>query len=66
MWKKIGFCVGVLVAAMTTGALAASAQTADQAWLRYTWSPASGLYPRDVRALGTGVIEQSAVQRTPA
>ena len=37
------------------------AQTADQAWLRY---PSSGrfIFPREVRALGPGLLEQSAVQ----
>jgi alpha-glucuronidase len=38
-----------------------AAQTADQAWLRY---PSSGrtMFPRDIRALGPGSLEQSAVQ----
>jgi alpha-glucuronidase len=38
-----------------------TAQTANQAWLRY---PSSGRtsFPRDIRALGTDPLEQSAVQ----
>jgi alpha-glucuronidase len=62
--KKIGFA-GVLVCAeILAVGFAASGQTADQAWLRY--SPQSHtarlIFPRDLRALGSSALEQSAVE----
>jgi len=48
-----------LVAVLSAAALAA--QTADQAWLRYP-SSARTFFPRDIRAIGPGALEQSAVQ----
>jgi alpha-glucuronidase len=60
--KKIDFLKAFVFVAMLAASSAALAQTADQAWLRYTGHTARVLYPRDVRALGTGAIEASAVQ----
>jgi len=55
--------VGMIVLAVLGIGLGANAQTADQAWLRY--SPQSHtfrlFFPRDVRALGSSALEQSAV-----
>ncbi|MGP8173998.1 MAG: alpha-glucuronidase family glycosyl hydrolase [Terracidiphilus sp.] len=60
--KKIDFLAAfVFTVVLLACGLAASAQTADQAWLRYAGHTARVLYPRDVRALGTGAIEESAV-----
>ena len=42
----------------------ARAQTEDQAWLRYASGPAHSAVPASVRALGTSVLEQSAVAGT--
>jgi alpha-glucuronidase len=61
--RKIAFLEGFLFAAMQaggiiTGSVDAPAQTADQAWLK-----SSGvIYPRDIRALGSDALEQSAVE----
>jgi alpha-glucuronidase len=52
----------LILAVLLTSALVASAQTADQAWLRYAGHTARVLYQRHVRALGTDAIEESAVQ----
>ena len=60
--KKIDFRAAFAFVAVLAASSAALAQTADQAWLRYTGHTARVLYPRDVRALGTGAIEASAVQ----
>jgi len=38
------------------------AQTADQAWLRYSHASGHVIVPLDIRALGSGLLEQSAVQ----
>ena len=61
--KKIGLVAGIFVAAMLVPGFAWSAQTADKAWLRY--SPMAHtvrpIFPRNVRALGTSALEQSAV-----
>jgi alpha-glucuronidase len=53
--KKIVFFLGF--GFCLTSAIFASAQTADQAWLR----PAHRNQPLNVRALGTGTLEKSAV-----
>src|SRR5579862_2957405 len=58
MAKKIGFfiCFGL--------ASVIGAQTADQAWLGYGRIPGGGMaMPLQVRALGNGIVEQSAVRR---
>jgi hypothetical protein len=48
----------ILPGGIMAGCLDAPAQTADQAWLK-----SSGvIYPRDIRALGSGALEQSAVE----
>jgi alpha-glucuronidase len=57
MLKKIGFLIGLGLAGC-----AAWAQTADQAWLKYSGHTARLFYPRHVRALSNGAIEQAAVQ----
>ena len=41
---------------------ASIAQTADQAWLNYKAMDGRPLFPRNIRALGTGAIEQSAMR----
>ena len=43
------------------GCLAAGAQTAGQAWLGYPGASEHILFPRQIRALGSGRLEQSAV-----
>ncbi|HEY1903489.1 MAG TPA: alpha-glucuronidase family glycosyl hydrolase [Terracidiphilus sp.] len=58
--KKIDFLVGSFLAAALAGN-SAMAQTADQAWLRYSRSHAQTAIPRNVLALGHGILEQSAV-----
>jgi alpha-glucuronidase len=57
---KIATRAGLLVAAMVASGLAAFSQTADQGWLRYQGHPGRTLIPLKVRALGEGIIEQSA------
>jgi alpha-glucuronidase len=49
-------------AAFLAASLTVSAQTADQAWLRYPGRSGEVLVPRNIRALGPGLLEQSAVQ----
>jgi alpha-glucuronidase len=58
---RIDLFKGLVFLAMLASIMAANAQTADQAWLRYSgnWR---AMYPRDIRALGIGALEQSAVQ----
>jgi alpha-glucuronidase len=61
--RKIAFHEGFLLVAILAGGFlaggrAVNAQTADQAWLK-----SSGVtYPRDIRALGSGALERSAVE----
>jgi len=59
---RIGFfgCLAALL--LPFYGLTASAQTADQAWLRYSGMNGRTFFPRDIRALGPGAVEQSAVQ----
>jgi len=57
--KRINLFAALLVLA---GGLTASAQTADQAWLRYDGSHSRILIPLQVRALGAGALEKSAIQ----
>lgn len=60
--KKIDFLAGAaLFAALFLIASASQAQTADQAWLRYSGSSARMIIPLNIRALGSGAVEQSAV-----
>jgi alpha-glucuronidase len=61
MRVRIHFHVGVALAFALACGLAARAQTADQAWLRYHGNPGRILIPLKVRALGAGILEQSAV-----
>ena len=57
--KQIGLVV--LGLAMLAGT-AARAQTAEQAWLKYMGGHANAGIPQNVRALGGGVLEESAVE----
>ena len=50
---------GALAFLLASG-LSVPAQTADQGWLRYSGSHGRIVIPLKVRALGTGVLEQSA------
>ena len=59
--KRVDFLAGILVAAVLGGASMCSAQTADQAWLRYGNRSGHMIMPLKIRALGGGVLEQSAV-----
>src|SRR5581483_9642421 len=64
--KKIDFLAGnSLPATFFVALLFATqfcpAQTADQAWMRYSRHAAHIFFPRNVTALGTGALEQSAV-----
>jgi alpha-glucuronidase len=65
--KKIDFFAGISVfagvlAALLFSAPASPAQTANQAWLREGGHTARIFFPRDVIALGNGVLERSAVE----
>jgi len=60
--KRIEFFASLIIAILLAGALAASSQTADQAWLRYPGPNGRWLFPRDIQALGSGALEQSALQ----
>jgi alpha-glucuronidase len=58
---KARFPVSILAFATSLSAvLAVSAQSADQAWLRYGGSHGRFVIPLEVRALGHGTLEQSA------
>jgi alpha-glucuronidase len=60
--RKIDFYLVLSIAALLGGSLSVTGQTADQAWLRYPGFGGRSFIPRDIRALGTGILEQSAVQ----
>jgi len=60
--RKIDFLALFTSFVFLTIAFAAHTQTVDQAWLRPSNRTSRVLYPRDVRALGKGAIEQSAVE----
>ena len=60
--KKIVDCAGFFVAAVLSGALVASAQTVDQAWLRQYYGKLKLDIPSAVRALGHDAVEQSEVK----
>ena len=49
-------------AGLLVASIAASAQTADQAWLDRKGSYTHFTFPRQIRALGPGLLEQSAVE----
>jgi len=51
----------LLLAVFATGSITL-AQTEDPAWLRYAGGPTHFAIPASVRALGTSVLEQSAVE----
>jgi hypothetical protein len=58
----VDFLAAFLMVAILASGLAAHAQTEDQAWLRYAGGPAHSAIPVSVRALGTNVLERSAVE----
>ncbi len=61
--KKIDFFTAIACNALfAAGAIFASAQTADQAWLRYEGNHGPPKIPLAVRALGSDPLEQSAVR----
>jgi len=55
--KSISF-----LAILLSATLPVAAQTADQAWLNYKLSDGRTLFPSNIKALGTGAIEQSALR----
>jgi alpha-glucuronidase len=64
--KKIDFAgraiqCAFLLTALSAATLACVAQTADQAWLRYASNSPRMIIPLNIRALGGGAVEQSAV-----
>jgi alpha-glucuronidase len=65
-FKKIDFLARALYGTLLFAFLLATgsacvAQTADQAWLRYTGKSPRMIIPLKIRALGSGILEQSAV-----
>ncbi len=60
--KKIDFIPAFLLAAIFYAGLAAHAQTADQAWLRYSAGHDRSAIPTSIRALDSSALEQSAMQ----
>ena len=64
--KKIDFLLratrrAVLLTTLSAATIASVAQTADQAWLRYASNSPRMIIPLNIRALGSGAMEQSAV-----
>ena len=60
--KKIDFASYFVAAALLVPGLVVQAQTADQAWLRYSAGRGHAGIPAAVRALGDDPLEQSAVK----
>ncbi len=60
--RKLDFFLASLLAAAFAAGMLAHAQTADQAWLHYAGGRGRFAIPATVRALGSGALEQSAVQ----
>src|ERR1700733_773449 len=60
--KKIGFLFAVEPAFLLVLMSGLRAQTADQAWLHYAGSHGGNNIPRNIRALGSAPLEQSAAQ----
>ena len=60
--RNIDFLMVLLLVALFAAGSMARAQTEDPAWLRYASGSAHSALPVSVRALGTSVLEQSAVQ----
>ncbi len=58
--KRINLHAGFLLALVLAGGLAANAQTADQAWLRYTGYPGQTAIPLQIRVLGDSPLKRSA------
>lgn len=59
--KKLDFIAIAAIAGLFTACLTAQAQTADQAWLRYSGGHGESAVPNEVRALGNSPMEKSAV-----
>ncbi len=59
---SVDFLTAFLLAAFFAAGPAAQAQTADQAWLRYSGGHSRASIPPSVRALGSSPLEQSAVE----
>jgi len=59
---NIDFLMAFLLAAAFAAAPVARAHAEDQAWLRYAGGHGPSAVPASVRALGSSVMEQSAVQ----
>jgi len=59
--KRIASLIGLGLALAMCAGFTAHAQTADQAWLRYS-GPHPATIPASVRALGSDPLEQSAVK----
>ncbi|MGO9317091.1 MAG: alpha-glucuronidase family glycosyl hydrolase [Terracidiphilus sp.] len=60
--KRVDLLAGIAVVLVLASGLAATAQTADQAWLRYDGTHSRIIIPIKVRALGSGALEKSGVQ----
>jgi alpha-glucuronidase len=60
-WQRTGFSAAVVAALLLTGALA-HAQNETQAWLGYSDHIPHLVFPRNIKALGNGALEHSAVQ----
>jgi alpha-glucuronidase len=58
--KRIDLFAGIAALFVLASGLAVSAQTAEQAWLRYSGYHGRTAIPLRVRVLGSGVLEQSA------
>ena len=61
VWKLDSFRIAVVSALVLAGASLARAQTADQAWLRYSSDHGRGEIPTRARALDESALERSAV-----
>jgi alpha-glucuronidase len=60
--RIVDFLMTFLFATILAAGSAAHAQTEDQAWLRYASGHEHAAIPTSIRALGTSVLEQSAVE----
>ncbi|HUV70465.1 MAG TPA: alpha-glucuronidase family glycosyl hydrolase [Terracidiphilus sp.] len=60
--KKIDFFVRILMGAAIAAGITGHAQTTDLTWLHYAGDHRPTNVPEMVRALGSGMLEQSAVQ----
>jgi alpha-glucuronidase len=60
--KTIDFVTGIVMGIAVMSGIAAHAQTADRAWLRYKGDHARTTVTQRVRTLGSGVLERSAAR----